>query len=139
MLAVLLGACGDPVPSACGEGTDPVLVTSLNGALDGTRLAVEIVQLIPETCEETDQRMWMAFEDPGAMVTLGVEPTGLLMRGGVEVDGMTLFFRDQNVGLRLEYPGDVVGPNVRFVWFSTGMTLATVDCTASPFACEVIE
>ncbi len=139
VLGVGLGSCGGTVPGACGEATEPVVVTGLNGVLDGTRLAIELVQLIPSTCEETDQRVWMIFEDPGAVVTLGPEPMGTLRRGGVEVDGMTIFFRDQNVGVRLEYPGDVVGPDLRLVWFSTGTDLATVACVASPFACRVEE
>ena len=139
VIAPLLAACGGPVAAACGEGTDPVVVTGLNGLLDGTRPAVEIVQLIPETCEETDQRVWMLFEDPGAMVTLGPEPSGVLMRGGVEVSDESIFFRDLNVGVRLEYPGGVIGNQLQLVWFSVGSDLATVDCTADPFECAVQE
>lgn len=130
-------ACGGPNPGACGPGVDPVVVTGLNGVLDGSRPAVEIVQLIPETCEETDQRVWMLFQDPGAVVTLGPEPTGILAREGVEVTDETIFFRDHNVGVRLEYAGDVIGPELTLIWFSTGTDLATVDCTASPFACAL--
>ena len=107
--------------------------------LDGTSLAIEVVQLIPETCEETGERVWMRFEDPGAMITLGPEPTGTLMRGGVDVEDMTIFFRSHNVGVRLEYPGGVVGPELRFVWFSAGVDLAVVECVAEPFACAVVE
>ncbi|MEZ4338370.1 MAG: hypothetical protein R3B82_17245 [Sandaracinaceae bacterium] len=137
LLAPWLASCGASGPVVCGDSPDPVVVTGLNGVLDGSRLAVEIVQLIPATCEETDQRVWMLFEDPGAVVTLGPEPSGVLMRGGVEVTDETIFFRDRNVGVRLEYPDGVVGPELRLVWFSAGTDLAAVSCTAEPFACAV--
>lgn len=136
-LAPLLASCGASGTDVCGDSPDPVVVTGLNGVLDGDRLAIEIVQLIPSTCEETDQRVWMLFEDPGAMVTLGPEPSGTLMRGGVEVTDDTIFFRDRNVGVRLVYPDGVVGPELRLVWFSAGTDLAAVSCTASPFACAL--
>lgn len=131
-------ACSNAGPGACGPGTDPVVVTGLNGVLDGSRLAVEIVQLIPETCEETDQRVWMLFEDPGAMITLGPEPSGILSRGGVEVTDDTIFFQSFNVGVRLDYGGDAVGPVLRLTWFTSGVDLGAVECTASPFACVSI-
>lgn len=138
---LLLASCGGgPALVACdeGAGSDPVVVTGLSGLLDGSTPVIEIVQLVPETCEETD-RVWMLFEDPGAMITLGPEPTGVLRRGEVEVTDTTIFFRSLNVGVRLEYPDDVVGSTVRLVWFTSGMDLATVDCTASPLECAVQE
>ncbi|MBX3276183.1 MAG: hypothetical protein KF729_38375 [Sandaracinaceae bacterium] len=131
--------CASPGPGACGPSTDPVVVTGLSGVLDGTRLAVEIVELIPATCRETDQRVWMLFEDPGAVVTLGPEPTGILSRARVEATDETIFFRDLNVGVRLEYPDAVIGPAVRFAWFSTGTELAAVRCTTPPLACALEE
>lgn len=139
--ALWLASCGDgPGLVACDEaaGTEPVVVTGLSGLLDGSTPAIEIVQLAPETCEETD-RVWMLFEDPGAMITLGPEPSGVLRRGEVEVTDTTIFFRALNVGVRLEYPDGVVGPAVRMVWFTAGMDLATVDCTTSPLECVVQE
>lgn len=137
LAAPMLASCGSSGPVICGDSPEPVVVTGLNGVLDGTSLAVEIVQLIPSTCEETDQRVWMLFDDPGAVVTLGPEPSGVLMRGGVEVTDETIFFRDRNVGVRLEYPDGVVGPTLRLVWFTSGTDLAAVACTAEPFACAV--
>jgi len=139
--ALWLAACGsDPGLVACDEGAgeEPVVVTGLSGLLDGSTPAIEIVQLVPETCEETD-RVWMLFEDPGAMVTIGPEPSGILRRGEVEVTDTTIFFRALNVGVRLEYPDGTVAPTLRLVWFTSGMDLATVDCTTAPLECVVQE
>lgn len=135
LAAIMCLGCAGPGPGVCGEGTDPVVVTGLNGVLDGATLAVEIAALVPATCEESEERVWMLFDDP--VLTLGPEPSGILMRGGVEVTDETIFFRDRNVGVRLEYPGGVVGPVLRLVWFSTGTDLAAVQCTAAPLACAI--
>lgn len=141
IVALLLMGCGESVTPACGEdmeSREPVMATGLSGMLDGTQPAVEVVRLDPQTCEET-RRVWMLFEDPGAMVTLGPEPDGILQRGEVEVTDESIFFPPANVGVRLEYPDGVIAPELDLVWFSVGEDLRTVRCDATPFACELVD
>lgn len=114
------------------------MATGLSGMLDGTQPAVEIVRLDPQTCDET-RRVWMLFEDPDAMVTLGPEPDGILERGELDVTDESIFFVPANVGVRLEYPGAAIGPELDLVWFSVGEDLRTVSCVATPFGCEIVD
>ncbi len=139
-LALAAGCTSSAVDLCDGEGTDPVVVTGLSGVIDGATPAVEIVELIPATCEERAS-VWMFWDDSASVVWLGPEPTGgLLSRDDLDVTDEAIFFRSFNVGVRLDYAGGTVGPDVALAWFSTGTDLATVDCSATPaLTCAVRE
>lgn len=125
--ALALAACSND--TACGEGSDPVVVTGLNGTLEGGRAAVEILYRVPETCEVVD-RTWMFFDDATQTVSMGEEPTdAVLSRRFVTVEDRLIYFDGFAVGVELEYPGEEPAGEVDFRWF-TGMdeTLATVAC-----------
>jgi hypothetical protein len=133
-----VAGCSGP-SSVCGEGTDPVTVTGLSGTLDDGTPAVEIELLAPESCDVLDTT-WMLWNESTTSVSLGEEPTsGTLHRAGVEADERTIFFRDLNLGVRLEYPDDVVGPMLSLTWYSTTVDLAFVDCASvdALLACTV--
>lgn len=136
-LLFLWSGCASPTPSLCGSGADPIVVTGLNGVIDATIPAVEIVQLIPETCEEREST-WMFWDDATSTASLGPEPTsGVLGRENIDVTDEAVFFRTFNVGVRLEY-ADSSRQQLRLVWFSTGPDLASVDCAAAPvLSCTV--
>ena len=136
-----LSACSGPSVDLCDEiGTDPLIVTGLSGVIDGTTPAVEVVELIPETCEERAS-VWMFWDDAGSRVSIGPAPSdGVLSRENLDVTDETIFFRDFNVGVRLHYAGGRVGSELALAWFSTGADLATVDCSAvDSFACAIRE
>lgn len=134
LLASLLIGCGDPLPPICETG--PVAATGLTGALDGATPVVEIVALTsdPEAvggCRTAD-RAWMYWDETTDQATLGAEPTsGVLQRDRVDATEDAIFFRDFNLGVRLDYEGGVPGPRLSLVWFSVGVDLATVTCEAS--------
>ena len=127
--ALLLSACGGEEGGLCGEGLEPVVVTGLNGTIDAVP-AVEVIYRVPDTCEVMDRR-WMFWDDATETISFGDEPTmGTLMRDEVDLgDGdRRIFFRDVNVGVRLDYPSDVEGPSVDFVWFANATDLASGTC-----------
>lgn len=136
-LALVTG-CSGPADPSCGEGLDPVVVTGLNGVLDDVTPAVEVQLRVPETCRVLDST-WMFWEEPST-VRLGEPPSdGRLSRRDVTVGDDVIFFRSENVGVRLEYTGEEVGPELALVWFTAGEDLAVVDCAASgeSLACAV--
>ena len=129
VLALLLAACGGEEGALCGEGLEPVIVTGLNGTIEGAP-AVEVLYRVPDTCAVVD-RTWMFWDDPTETITFGDEPTsGTLMRDEVDVgdDDRRIFFRDVGVGVRLEYPGEDVAPEVDFVWFAAATELTRAPC-----------
>lgn len=106
-----------------------MVVTGLNGILDEVTPSVEVQLRVPETCEVLDTT-WMFWDEPGG-ARLGEPPSmGTLSRMGVDVDEDLIFFRDANVGVRLEYPAMEIGPELSLVWFTAGEDLARVDCAA---------
>lgn len=137
LLACSLGGCADAPPPTCGEGTAPVTVTGLTGVLDESTPIVEVIHRVPETCEVL-QRTWMFWDDEAGTVSLGPEPTeGTVSREGLDVADLSVFFRDYNVGVRLEYPGDEAQSALTLVWFSMGEDLATIDCDGPPLSCAL--
>lgn len=137
-LVSVVGGCTSEVGALCGEGLDPVVVTGLSGTLDGAP-AVEVLLRVPDTCESVD-RTWMFWDDGAETISFGPEPTGILMRGEVEAgeEDRRIFFRDVNVGVRLDYPGDQPASSVEFVWFANGADLTSASCRteASTLVCE---
>lgn len=129
-LCVLAGCSGPPEP-ICGEGSDPVILTGLAGRLDGDAPVVEVQLVVPETCEVLGET-WMTWDENTDTVTLGDEPTeGDLIGAGVETDPTVIFFRDLNLGVRLEYPEEgVASDQLTLTWFSEATDLAIVSCAA---------
>ncbi len=125
---VCVAGCSGPAARVCGEGLDPVVVTGLNGILDEVTPAVEVQLRVPETCDVLDTT-WMFWDEATGAVRLGEAPTsGTLSRASVDVDVDLIFFRDRNLGVRLEYPSVELGPQVSMVWFTAAEDLARVDC-----------
>ncbi|MFK7987393.1 MAG: hypothetical protein AB8I08_15335 [Sandaracinaceae bacterium] len=127
LLLLTLGCAGEE-GALCGEGLDPVVVTGLSGTVEGVP-SVEVLLRVPDTCTSVD-RTWMFWEDSTETVMFGDEPTGVLMRGEVDAGDADrrIFFRDVNVGVRLDYPDDIESPTVEFVWFANGMDLGSAPC-----------
>ncbi len=135
---LLLAACSGPPALLCGQGQDPVIVTGLAGRLDGEPV-VEVQLVVPDTCEVLGEA-WMFWDEDSDTVTLGEEPTsGTLEGAGVDTDATLIFFRDLNLGVRLDYPGGEVGSELTLTWFSGEEDLATVSCAGADgvLACEV--
>ena len=131
LLLSLADGCASAPGSICSESSAPAAATGLSGVIDGTTPVVEVVRVLPVTCEERE-RTWMFWDDDAGVVTLGAEPSsGTLRRDGVDVEDRTIYFSDFNVGVRLDYPDDQVGPSLSLAWFSVGGDLATVDCDAT--------
>lgn len=129
VLGLAAGCSGPPSP-VCGGGLAPTVVTGLNGLLDGVPV-VEVQLRVPETCAVLDTT-WMFWDDEATTVRLGDAPTqGTLERGGVTVGDEVIFFRDSNVGVRLEYPEAELGPELGLVWFTAGEDLVVVQCSGS--------
>jgi hypothetical protein len=127
LFCLALAGC-TPAETTCGMGTDPVIVTGLSGALEGVTPSVEIQLRQPDTCAVIDT-LWMFWDDPTSTLSIGEAPTEGTLRGaGVESDEYVIFFREHNLGVRLEYPDDVVGPQLSLVWFSNDVDLTAVDC-----------
>lgn len=119
--------CSHETEGLCGDGLEPVVVTGLNGTIDAVP-SVEVMARVPETCEVT-ARTWMFWDDASETVSFGDEPSeGTLERGEVTVEDDGVFFREVGVGVRLRYPGDVLGPSVDFVWTASGRELARARC-----------
>lgn len=134
-VCVLAGCSGPPAP-VCGEGVDPVIVTGLAGRLDGDAPVVEVQLLVPESCDVLDET-WMIWDEATDSVTLGDEPTsGNLVGAGVETDPSVIFFRDLNLGVRLDYPGEAVSDELTLTWFTASTDLVAVHCVRSGEALE---
>jgi len=137
LAALLLAGCADE-PLRCGEGTDPVIVTSLSGYLDEVVPAVELQLRVPETCEVLDTR-WMLWQEETETVTLAdyADLEGTLHGGGVETGDDVIGFTNSDVYVNLVYPEPgVQAPEVTLTWSFAGTTLATVDCAAAGQALE---
>ncbi len=137
-LLALLGCSGPPEP-ICGEGEDPVIITGLVGTIDGEPV-VEVQLVVPDTCEVRGET-WMFWDEETDTVTLGSEPTsGDLLGDGIETDPRLIFFRNLNLGVRLEYPDDEVSDEVTLAWFSEATDLAAVHCAeaAGTLECDVL-
>jgi hypothetical protein len=137
LVLALASGCG-PTPLVCGEGEDPVVVTGLSGTIDGTP-AVEIQARVPMDCTVVGAT-WMFWNESDDSVSLSDPPEdGVLERDGIDAGDRTIVFTELDLGLRLDYPGEDVAPELALVWFAAGMDLETVDCTASAdaLACEV--
>lgn len=133
----LLSGCADE-PLSCGEGTYPVIVTSLSGYLDDVVPAVEVQLRVPETCEVLDTR-WMLWQEETETVTLAdyADLEGTLHGGGVETGDDVIGFTNADVYVNLIYPEPgVQAPEVTLTWSFAGTTLATVDCAANGEALE---
>jgi len=134
---VAVAGCADE-PLTCGEGTDPVIVTSLSGYLDEVVPAVELQLRVPETCEVLDTR-WMLWQEEAETVTLAdyADLEGTLHGGGVETGENVIGFTNSDVYVSLVYPEPgVQAPEVTLNWSFAGTTLATVDCAAAGQALE---
>jgi hypothetical protein len=138
MIFVLVAGCGSDELS-CGEGLDPHIVTGLSGVLDDGTPAVEVQLRVPMDCSVLDTT-WMFWDDANETVTLGEAPTsGTLDRQDVEAGDFIIAFSELNLGVRLDYPDGVVGPEIGLAWFSAGVDLAHVDCSGAEeaLACQV--
>ena len=135
--ALTLAACGSPPPT-CGSGTEPVIVTGLNGLFEGEP-AVEIVRRVPDTCEGLERR-WMFYRASDMSVRVEPEPTdGVLSRAGVDVEPRELYFREVGVGVRNVYPMEDEADEVAFEWFAELDAFAVIDCSGEggSLACSV--
>lgn len=133
-LALALSGCASYDPT-CGEGTDPVIVTGLSGIID-TTTALEIELRVPETCEVV-ARTWTFWDESADTATLAPEPPeGRLHRADIDVGDDIIVFRDSGLGVRLDYPNGMVGPELTLTWFAEGMDLSSVDCDGTSGALE---
>lgn len=134
LLAVIGGSsCVSPLDEVpvCGEGTDAVIVTALNGYLDEATPAVEIQLRVPETCEVQDS-LWMVWDEASDGVMLHDAPdAGGITREGVEVDDRLVFFRRENLAVRLAYPTEAPSRELTFTWYTPPEPeYASVRCSA---------
>jgi hypothetical protein len=142
LAAIALASCTSPLDESpvCGEGTEAVIVTALNGYLDDVTPLVEIQLRVPATCEVQDG-VWMVWDEESEGVVLVDTPEGdEIVRQGVQVDDALIFFERENIAVRLDYPTDAPSRELTLTWYTPPMReYAVVHCAADgeALACSV--
>lgn len=127
-------------PPSCGDGTDPVIVTGLNGYLDRLTPAVEIQLRVPETCEVLDE-LWMVWEeDEESVVLVDVPDAELIERRDLVIEEDLILFTRDDLAVRLDYPTQGQQRELTLTWYTPPEPVHTiVDCVGEgeSLACSV--
>lgn len=135
LLPFVLAGCNEQV--LCGDGINDHTITGLSGTLEDGTLAVEVLLREP-SCARLDST-WMFFDAETEALEIGEEPTsGTLDRSGLAVEDRSIFFERANIGVRLEYSGADIGPDLALVWFFADTDLFRVACSGSEASLECI-
>jgi hypothetical protein len=95
---------------------------------DVVRCQIQLRQ--PMDCMIIDTT-WMFWNEATTSVTLEEAPTsGTLDRSAIQAGEDIIAWNGLNLGVRLDYPGTEIGPEVSLVWFSSGVDIGFVDCAA---------